>query len=314
MMKDLDEFEVIRELLKKANLTEDIVVSPGEDDSCLLKSIENPVITTDTQKENVHFKREWQTPSEIGHKAVTVTLSDLAASFAEPCAVFVNLSLPENISMEFLNELYDGINSALKMYNCALGGGNISSGKEFSIDLFAIGKGTVYHPKRGNAKEGEYLCTTGSLGEAKAGLEILQKRVKGNSSLVEKFKNPKARFDVIRILKKNGVNCVTDISDGLSGDSKHIADASNLSVKFLPSKIKISENLIGFCDGDEELAKKYIFSGGEDYELLFTCRKESFQKISDEIDGVFVVGEMVERDEKILINVPDGSESFRHGS
>ena len=78
-----------------------IEVAPG-DDACLLKSLSRPVVTTDTQKEGVHFRFDWQTPQEVGSKAVEVTLSDLAASYATPISLFVNIGLPDYIPDQLL--------------------------------------------------------------------------------------------------------------------------------------------------------------------------------------------------------------------
>jgi thiamine-monophosphate kinase len=310
-----DEFTLIKKLLINRKRSDWIIVNPGEDDSCLLKEIKKPVISTDTQKENVHFRRDWQTPYEIGFKAVTITLSDLAASFAKPVVLFINLSLPKNLSERYLSDIYDGVNEALDLYKCALGGGNISSGNEFSLDLFTIGSGLYdFHPKRGNARKGELLCCTGPLGEAKAGLNQLINRTTSHPRLIERFKKPTARFDLLNVLSDNGVRCVTDVSDGLIGDARHIARASELSIKFNHKSIPISNDLLLFCSQDKEKALGYIFEGGEDYELLFSCTKENFKKICELLSDVYVVGEFIEKDSNPLVNVPDAFKSFNHGN
>ncbi|MDA3895863.1 MAG: thiamine phosphate synthase, partial [Desulfobacteraceae bacterium] len=149
-------------------------VPPG-DDAALFETIANPVITTDTQKENIHFRRDWQALDEIGQKAVEITFSDLAASYAQPISLFVNLSIPSYMIDPDIENLYSGIGRVLKRHQATLGGGNISSGQEFSIDLFALGQGhSDIFPLRSNARCGDGLYVTGSLGMASAGLQCLK--------------------------------------------------------------------------------------------------------------------------------------------
>jgi thiamine-monophosphate kinase len=92
------------------------------------------------QKENIHFRLDWQALEEVGRKSIEITFSDLAASYARPLALFVNLSIPAHMTDESMESLYKGISAALNHHGAALGGGNISAGSEFSIDLFAIEK------------------------------------------------------------------------------------------------------------------------------------------------------------------------------
>ena len=121
-----DEFGLIDKLLEHVPADNrnrpGIRVLPG-DDAALLHAIKNPVITTDTQKEDVHFRLNWQSPEAVGMKAVSVTLSDLAASYAKPISLFINLSLPKSVSNGIAEELYRGMNVSLKAYGCTIGGG-----------------------------------------------------------------------------------------------------------------------------------------------------------------------------------------------
>ena len=102
-----DEFALIKKLIKDMPSDPFLDVAPG-DDACLLKSLDRPVITTDTQKEGVHFRFDWQTPQEVGSKAVEVTLSDLAASYATPVSLFVNLGLPDHIPDQIVEDHLQG--------------------------------------------------------------------------------------------------------------------------------------------------------------------------------------------------------------
>jgi len=288
-------------------------VPPG-DDAALFVPIPNPVITTDTQKEGFHFRFDWQTPEEIGRKAVEVALSDLAASYAAPISLFVNLSLPAYISEKTVESLYKGIRKALEKYGCTLGGGNISAGLDLSLDLFAIGKGRDdIFPTRSAALPGQGLYCTGPLGLARAGLDCLVKQDPAFQGLISRFKSPTARFDAAEILAENQVMCVIDISDGLAGDTGHIAEASGLFIEFDLKADNFDPELISFCEKYKQVPEEVVLTGGEDYELLFACPPDTFEKINKNLPEAFQVGRCLPFNGDYLVGFPPHVSSFQHG-
>ncbi len=308
-----NEFGLIDKLTINMASSDFLKVPPG-DDAALFETITHPVITTDTQKENTHFRRDWQTLEEVGQKSVEITFSDLAASYARPLSLFVNLSIPSYMTDSDIENLYSGIKRVLEKYQATLGGGNISSGREFSIDLFALGKGhPEIFPLRSNARPGDGLYVTGPLGLASAGLQCLRNDDNDFPELIEKFKNPKARFDAAEILVKHNVTCVMDVSDGLAGDAVHIASASNISINFEPSFFKIDPILAKFCNKYSLNPEKVMLSGGEDYELMFACPPEIFEQIKIMLPEAFQVGSCLSFSGTPLMNVPADVSSFQHG-
>jgi thiamine-monophosphate kinase len=291
-----------------------INVGPG-DDAALLGALTKPVITTDSQKEGVHFRLDWQSPEEIGKKAAEITLSDLAASYATPVSLFVNLSLPHDMTVETVESVYKGINSVLDNYQCTMGGGNVSASSEFSIDLFAIGQGhESIFPKRSNALPGEGLYCSGPIGLARAGLDALRRDDTGFEMLLERFRSPRARFDAAEILARNRVTCVTDISDGLIGDAGHIAKSSDLTIAFDLTAYPFEPSLLAYCEAYDLTPEHMALCGGEDYELLFTCPPETFDRIKEDLPDARQVGNCLPFGGKHLINLPPGLESFQHGN
>jgi len=309
-----DEFGLIKKL------SEYTVSNSGHpmllgDDAALLNMIKHPVITSDVQREGVHFRSDWQTPAEAGFKAVCVTLSDLAASYAAPVVLFINLTLPKAITDNAVEELYSGVHQALTHYQCDLGGGNISAGNTLALDIFAIGEGNPeLFPMRSDAKAGDGLYCTGSLGLAGAGLKALQKKDNSFTGLIAKFKSPSARFDAAKVLSQHDVRCVMDISDGLAGDAAHIARASEVTIVFDNLNKKGHPELTAFCRKYDYIVEKMIFSGGEDYELLFACSPEVFAQIKRELPSAFQVGRCTDYKGTYLINLPDGVASWQHGN
>lgn len=312
-----DEFALIDKLLAQtpADLpgTPFVKIPPG-DDACLLRSLKNPVISTDTQREGVHFRFGWQTPDEVGRKAVEVTFSDLAASYATPVCLFVNLTLPAHVPEQMVETLYRGIKMSLSKYHCELGGGNISRGQELSVDLFAIGTGAdVLYPSRAAAQTGYGLYCTGPLGLARAGMDALERKDASEKTLIEKFKFPCARFDAAAVLARNNVACVIDISDGLMGDATHIAKASNLTIAFDIQSGDCHPALVDYCQKYKLSPENMVLAGGEDYELLFACPPDMFDIVKEDLPDAFQVGRCLPFKGRYLLNLPDGIVSFQHG-
>ncbi|MFW6081547.1 MAG: thiamine-phosphate kinase [Desulfosalsimonas sp.] len=312
-----DEFSLIRRILEASSgwggKKWPFKVGAG-DDAALLKTLKNPVITTDAQRENVHFRRRWQSMSEIGYKAAEVTFSDLAASYAEPVALFVNLALPADISEGHVMQIYEGISISLAARGAALGGGNISSARVLGLDMFAAGEGNPdIFPVRSSAIPGWGVYVTGPLGLARAGLDCLARGDYGFAGLVDSFSRPEARFDAAAVLAENRVECVMDISDGLAGDVAHIAEASGLTVNLDLSGAPVSPELEKYCLKYQKSPRQVMAAGGEDYELVFACPPKVFEAVGQKLPGAFRIGECVPYNGLPVSGLPEGVRGYRHG-
>ncbi|WP_300668357.1 thiamine-phosphate kinase [Desulfoluna sp.] len=313
--KEGGEFSLIETLVarrpKRETLFRPCCVAAG-DDAALLATLDRPVITTDTQREGVHFRLDWQTPWEVGEKAVAVTLSDLAASFARPVALFVNLGMPVGLSDSVAEGLYDGLGAALEKYGCDLGGGNTSRSAELSLDLFAVGEGQGPMPRRSDARAGELLCVTGTLGMARGGLRCLESGETRFPELIHAFKAPRSRFDAAEVLRQAGVRCVMDISDGLAGDALHMAKASGVTLALNVTSAMASRALRAWCDSCGEDLLSFMASGGEEYELLFTCDPDTLAAIEIKCPDVICVGRVSAFSGASLQGLPQEAVSFEH--
>ena len=166
---------------------------------------------------------------------------------------------------------------------------------------------------RSNARPEQGLYSTGPLGLAKAGLDCLLRKDDHFQTLIAKFKAPVARFDAAHILAEHGVDCVIDISDGLAGDAKQIAEASNISVALDLSACPLDPELLSFCNKYNKDPREIALMGGEDYELLFSCSPNTFNNIKKDLPEAFQVGRCHEYQGVHLINMPLDISSFQHG-
>jgi len=246
--------------------------------------------------EGVHFDLSYMPLKHLGYKAVVVNLSDIAAMNAKPTQITVSIAVSNRFPLEALEELFEGIAMAAKMYKVdVVGGDTTSSQKGMIISITALGeadeKDLVY---RNGAKENDLLVVTGDLGSAYMGLQVLERerqvfQVNPNNQpdldnytyLIERQLKPEARTDIRELLEKLEVKptAMIDVSDGLSSEIIHICKQSKVGCNLFEEKIPIDPQFINVCEEFNIDATTVAINGGEDYELLFTMALEDFDKI-----------------------------------
>lgn len=244
------------------------------DDCAFLKDL-GIVITQDSLVENVHFKLNWCTPFQLGYKAVTVNISDVLASGAEPKYLTIALSLPSNIEEGFIEEFYKGANSALR--GAKIVGGDITGADKVYISITAIGttSGRKISSRR-QAHIGDVVITKGELGKSSLGLKELM--YGGNDSeLIRAHLEPQLEEDFAKEIatKINRDYAMMDTSDSLADALFQIASSSNVSIN-----------------------SKYIkgIFGAEDYKLVATVPQKFLEKLSE----YKIIGEVVKKQDYIL--------------
>ena len=317
-----NEFEFIENIRRKYNLTK-----IGDDCAVLPKDSEtDTVITTDLLVEDVDFKLEWSKPEFIGHKALAVSLSDVAAMGAKPVWAMISIGVPKAIwETDFIDKFYEGWFALAKQFNVELVGGDVSrTPDKVVIDSIAAGevkKGQAV--LRSGAKVGDLIFVTGDLGGAATGLKLLQDGEKFDDSkhqnLLSRQLAPRPQTEIGRLLGAgNLATAMIDLSDGLSSDLSHVCRASKVGAKIFADKIPLDENLY-FNNQSFNEKINLAFNGGEDYELLFTVDREKYFHAENEfkkpnfsrIGEITANAEMIELigDAKTEILQPKG---FRH--
>lgn len=252
-MKELEFLKVIN---KKIN--SDIL---GDD--CALIKESNIVITQDNFVENVHFKREWATPYQIGYKAAAVNISDILASGAKPAYLTVGLTLPKDIDISFISELYGGIKAGA--YGADIIGGDITGGNSIFISITAIGKTQNRKiSSRKNAKIGYTVIASSEHGKSSQGYKELLNGG-NNTDLISAHLEPQldVQFSEDISTQIDTEYAMIDTSDGLADALFKIARSSNVKI--------VVNNSKGIW-------------GAEDYKLVAAVPKEFLSKISNYIE------------------------------
>jgi thiamine-monophosphate kinase len=248
------EFDAIRELLARWGPR---ATGIGDDAAVLnVRRGDRLIASVDTAIENRHF-REYLTPREIGYRAVTAALSDLAAMAAEPIGVLIAIGLPP-AWREKLGDLADGIGDAVDAAKTRIAGGNLSDASELSITTTVLG--TAFAPlARNTARGGDRVYVTGRLGAPAEALRRLEAE-RSADPYRDRFVRPVARIAEARWLADHGVSAAIDVSDGLVADARHLAHASGVAIELDASHVPC-------VDG---VHVETALESGEEYELLVT--------------------------------------------
>ena len=260
----------------------DVIVGVGKHDAAIVRIGEkNVVLTTDNLHEKADFPRGMK-PEEMGHMALAVNLSDLAACGAKPMYFLHAITLRDGVSDEFFEKILLGIDKLAKKYGVAVVGGDIDFGDELSIAGFALGIAdrVVTHA---DAKIGDSVYLTGLLGKAQLSLEqLLSGMSRDEIAYPQSLFTPEPRvFEGIEIAKH--ANSMTDVSDSLAVSLNLIAEKSNVSI-ILDKDLIPLEHLTKHIS-DSRALEFFLYSGG-DYELVYTSKKRIYGfKIGEVVEG-----------------------------
>jgi thiamine-monophosphate kinase len=241
----------------------------GLGDDCALVPLGNEylAISTDLSIENVHFKRAWLDPQEIGWRAAAGALSDLAAVGAEPIGVLASLALPVHSPVPDFAAVMDGIGAAAAAVGAKVIGGDLASSPNWTVDVTVIGRSQ--HPvRRSGAQAGDGLWVTGYLGGARAGLSAFTSGQSPAGAVRDSFVHPVPRMAAGRWLAQHGARAMIDLSDGLAGDARHLAAASEVAIVIEMERIPLGPGVQDSALAMGEDPFTFAARGGEDYELL----------------------------------------------
>lgn len=268
------EFDLIQTYFNWKQESPSLLKGVGDDAAVVsVPADQQLVITTDTLISGIHFPEE--TPAHaIGYKSLAVNLSDLAAMGADPAWFTLAITLPEQ-DQQWLSEFSTGLKELAQQAGILLIGGDTTKGP-LSISITAMG---LADPKqlllRSAAQDGDAIYVTGTLGDAAAGLAMIQNKLNhSNEKCIQKLNYPQPRYKESSLIRRYAHACL-DISDGFLADLNHILDASKMGAMINLETIPLSDTLQKM---DQAEALTYALSGGDDYELLFTVGSKNQQQ------------------------------------
>jgi thiamine-monophosphate kinase len=290
------EFELIDRLVRiLGSASPESPAGPGDDAAVLGPRRTNTLVTTDVQEENVHFRRSWTLPGELGEKALEINLSDIAAMGGVPTVCLVSLVLPPELPLRAIEDLYRGLRRSAIRSGVKIAGGNISSTRSgrLSIHVTQLGNSPGRLVCRDGGSPGDLLVVTGIPGLAALGRRLIE-RSAGPESLwddgsklpawrrvpqlqgslaraaLARFLTPRARVKEGPLVAGLGATAMIDVSDGLAGDLRHLAAAGGTGIEIDLERLPRPAGVDAVCAWAGAEWQELALTGGEDYELLFS--------------------------------------------
>jgi thiamine-monophosphate kinase len=290
---------------------EGVPLGPG-DDAAILRTRGDLAVTTDAIVEDVHFRRRWATWEQIGHKALAVNLSDLAAMGATPVAFTCAFLLPENVGDDALKGMATGMARLAHDHGVVLAGGNFSRARELSVTITAFGQVGEQLLRRDTAKPGDVVVLIGELGVAAAELRLLEIGLPlptGRSAAL----TPTPLIAAGRRAAAC-VSCGIDISDGLVQDLGHIAESSGFRIRIDYGAIPRSGRFHALADDSPPADRAHLLlAGGEDYALVVIGSPEAAERLrTDPVTRGVVIGRVESGAGVVVDGLPDGTDLSGH--
>jgi thiamine-monophosphate kinase len=278
------------------------------------------VITADLLIEDVDFRRTTAPPTLLGHKALAVSLSDIAAMGARPRWSLISIGVPEDVwETEFVDQFYEGLTSLADRYDVKLIGGDTSrTPDKIVIDSIAVGECNISQAvKRAGAEPGDQIFVTGSLGGAAAGLRLIERGAHLAEQNLADEDSQKIDHVLLRQLRPEPrvgwgmvlgeerlATSLIDISDGLSSDLNHLCTESGAGALIESSLLPIDHQVVELCGRRALDPLQLALHGGEDFELLFTVRSGDVGRLPRKVDGVELtrIGEVRTKSDGVKIS------------
>ncbi|HET9975437.1 MAG TPA: thiamine-phosphate kinase [Streptosporangiaceae bacterium] len=284
-MASLGEFGLIAAVSAGLPPNAKTLVGIGDDAAVLATPDGRVVATTDFLLEGRHFRRDWSSAADVGHKAAARSLADCAAMGAEPSALLVALAAPPELPVSWARELTEGLAA-----ECARAGASVIGGdtaRAGSVLLAVTGLGDLGGRKpvlRSGARPGDVVAVAGPLGPAAAGLALLTAGLTGDP-LVRAHLRPAPPYDAGPEAAVLGATALIDVSDGLLADLGHVADASGVQIRLVSDGLRPERELLAAARKISErtgspsrpaptatladaIAREWVLTGGEDHSLV----------------------------------------------
>ena len=273
------------------------------DDAAVVRARPLAVTSIDTVVDGVHFELATHSPSDVGHKALAVALSDLAAMGADPGEAYVSLALPEGFGSDAVLDLVRALDGLARREGVTLAGGDLVRSTVLVVTASVTGWADKEQEVvgRDGARPGDLVGVTGALGAGGAGLLLL--RGQGGDplerdELVARHRRPQPRLAAGRALARAGARAMIDVSDGVANDARQLGERSDVELRVRLSDLPLAPGVAAVARAAGRAPAELAASSGDDYELLLTAsplRREDLEAAAAGAGaGLTWIGEVAE--------------------
>lgn len=272
---DIGEFGLIERVTARLPPGPATLLGPGDDAAVVRTGDGRVVASTDLLVDGRHFRRDWCTASDIGHKAAAQNLADISAMGAVTTALLIGLACPADLPVEWVDGMADGLREECSVVGAGVVGGDVSRSDLLMIAVTALGDLGGRKPvTRSGARPGDVVAYAGRLGWAAGGLAVLGRGFRSPVSVVGAYRRPEPPYAEGPAAADHGATSMVDVSDGLVADLGHVAEASGVGVELDSAAFVVPDRLrdVGQALGLDPL--DWVLAGGEDHALVATFPAE----------------------------------------
>jgi thiamine-monophosphate kinase len=268
-LKDVGEFGLIGELTQRLGQSSAVVVGPG-DDAAAVKTGAVTIASMDLLVQDRHFRLDWSSAGDIGHKAVAANLSDVNAMGGHPTTLLIGLAAPASLEAAWALELADAMADEAASVGASIVGGDLTQADGIVIAVTVLGECPHGLVLRSGARPGDVLAHAGRQGWADAGYSVLARGFKSPRAVVDAHRRPAPPYGAGAQAALVGATAMIDVSDGLLQDLGHIAEASGVAIDVESAGFELPEPVqaVGAAIGIDPM--RLVLCGGDDYGLLAT--------------------------------------------
>ncbi|HTW17939.1 MAG TPA: thiamine-phosphate kinase [Nocardioides sp.] len=269
-LADAGEFGLIGELVRLFPQGEQVLVGPGDDAAVLRVRTGHVVVSTDLMVEGRHFRREWASGADVGHRAAAQNISDINAMGGTATSLTVGLAAPADLPVQWALDFAAGFAAECELVGASVVGGDLTRADQVVIAVTVLGACTQAPVLRSGAQPGDVLALTGRQGWAAGGLAVLGRGFRSPRALVEAYRRPAPPYQEGARAAEAGATSMIDVSDGLLAEAGHLAADSGVAIDVDTSSFEIPEPLeaVGAAVGADPMS--FVLGGGDDHALLAT--------------------------------------------
>jgi thiamine-monophosphate kinase len=309
------EFGLIARVTARLPVGPPTLLGPGDDAAVVGTPDARVVVSTDVLVEGRHFRRDWSSATDVGHRAAAANLADIAAMGAVCTALVVALCAPTDLEVRWAEELADGLAAEASLVGASVVGGDMSASPTLTIAVTALGDlGGRAPVLRSGARPGDVVAVNGRLGYAAAGYTVLSRGFRTPKLLVEAFRRPDVPYLAGPQAAELGATAMIDVSDGLLADVGHIAAASGVAVDITKDAFTVPEAMRNAAAALGVDAYHWILAGGDDHALAATFPTSVTLPAGWLVVGTAAAGSGVTVDGKPYNRGGIGWEHFKGGS
>ena len=244
-LADAGEFGLIEALTDLFEQGEQVLVGPGDDAAVLRVKTGHVVVSTDLMVEGRHFRRDWASASDVGHRAAAQNLSDINAMGGRATSLTIGLAAPADLPVEWALDFARGFAEECALVGASVVGGDLTRADQVVIAVTVLGACTVAPVVRSGAHAGDVVAMVGRQGWAAGGLAVLGRGFRSPRVLVEAYRRPEPPYDAGQVAADAGATAMIDISDGLLADAGHIATALRRRHRHPPRRVRDRRAAVG---------------------------------------------------------------------